>query len=307
VDLLGGNPAVTNAIPLGSKLTRLHGIRREKFDAVINLHGGPTSALLTKLSGASIRVGLANFRSLSPYNVVVPRAQDIFVGAGQGEAVFHTAEHIASVFCWLGVPFRVVPAAQLFPSAHASAAVAVRLAALGFEPDERYAVIHATALYASKRWSAKGFAEMASYLQLRYGTRSISLGGRDDTTHLNEVEREMGEPLVRAVDWPTAEMVALIARSALFVGNDSGPAHAAAALGIPVAVIFGSSNSKVWGPWRARSATVQNHFDCNPCAGNHCYAYSEPRCILSIETAQVCAAVDSLIGGNSTAERGESS
>jgi ADP-heptose:LPS heptosyltransferase len=166
---------------------------------------------------------------------------------------------------------------------------------LGFE-NGTYAVIHAAALYTSKQWSAAGFAEVARHLEFRYGIRSIFIGSKGDNNALREVEKHLGRPLALAVDWPIAEMTALIGGARLFAGNDSGPAHVAAALGIPVAVIFGSSSSALWGPWRAAaSAIVQNHFDCNPCAGDRCYAYAEPRCILSINTAQVCAAIDSLM------------
>jgi len=52
---------------------------------------------------------------------------------------------------------------------------------------------------------------------------------------------------------PLAEIKSLIAGASLFVGNDSGPAHMAAAFQIPVLVIFGASDPEVWYPWRARS------------------------------------------------------
>jgi ADP-heptose:LPS heptosyltransferase len=48
----------------------------------------------------------------------------------------------------------------------------------------------------------------------------------------------------------------LLASSTLFVGNDSGPAHMAAAFGVPVVVIFGSSNPAIWGPWRTASEVI---------------------------------------------------
>jgi ADP-heptose:LPS heptosyltransferase len=102
---------------------------------------------------------------------------------------------------------------------------------------------------------------------------------------------------LRANAWTLRELVALIAGSNVFVGNDSGPAHIAAAAGIPVLVIFGSSDSLVWRPWKAeRAVVVQNDFECNPCPGDLCYAFAEPRCILSIATEQVTAGLESLLG-----------
>jgi len=47
-----------------------------------------------------------------------------------------------------------------------------------------------------------------------------------------------------------------VAAASLFVGNDSGPAHMAAALGVPAVVIFGASDPAIWGPWRTVSEVV---------------------------------------------------
>ncbi len=44
-------------------------------------------------------------------------------------------------------------------------------------------------------------------------------------------------------------MMAVIGMASIFVGNDSGPAHIAAALSRPMAVVFGSSDARVWRPW----------------------------------------------------------
>jgi ADP-heptose:LPS heptosyltransferase len=48
----------------------------------------------------------------------------------------------------------------------------------------------------------------------------------------------------------------LLASASLFVGNDSGPAHMAAAFGVPAVVIFGESNPAIWGPWRTAAEIV---------------------------------------------------
>ena len=296
-ELLAGNPDVEQIIVAGSKISTILRVRRERFDAVINLHGGPSSAQITRFSGAGLRAGMAQFRSRGSYNLIVPRTQDIFSG-GQikgGHTAFHTAEHAALVFGWLGMPLRTIPPAQLFPASAARESVLRKLAPHSGGP-ARYAVIHPAALYASKRWSARGFAEIASHLAERHGLQPIFLGAQEDEASVREVERAQGKTLVRALGWPIGEMLALIAGAQLFLGNDSGPAHAAAALGVPVAVIFGSSSSVLWGPWRAAaSAIIQNQFACNPCPGDRCHAFGEPRCILSIETEQVRRTVDKLL------------
>ena len=74
-----------------------------------------------------------------------------------------------------------------------------------------------------------------------------------------------------------------------FVGNDSGPAHMAAALRRPSVVIFGSMSPKIWGPWPPHGSGryVQNPFACNPCPGYQCHRFERPECILSVTVEQV--------------------
>jgi ADP-heptose:LPS heptosyltransferase len=91
------------------------------------------------------------------------------------------------------------------------------------------------------------------------------------------------------------ELIALISEARLFIGNDSGPAHIAAATGRPTVTLFGSSDSATWRPWETAHRIVQNSFPCNPCKGDRCYAFSEPRCVLSITPSQVQEACISLL------------
>jgi ADP-heptose:LPS heptosyltransferase len=55
---------------------------------------------------------------------------------------------------------------------------------------------------------------------------------------------------------PLAEVKNLMSGAALFIGNDSGPAHVAAAFGIPVVVLFGPSDPVTWAPWRTEARVL---------------------------------------------------
>ncbi|MBI3895609.1 MAG: glycosyltransferase family 9 protein [Acidobacteria bacterium] len=291
-EILEGNPAIHSVIPLRGKLRTAYRIWREKFAAVVNLHGGPTSAFLTRSSRAKLRAGFDHFRHASAYNLHAPTAQEVLRRKG----AVHTAEHAASFFFWLGVPPAEIPSAEIFPSPTAIERMQARLRSQGIEEGEEYAVLHPSASYASKQWRIKGFAEVGDYLDRKFGLRSVFACSRAEAELLDELEYHMSSPFFRAVGWPIRELVALTAGARIFVGNDSGPAHIAAAARIPVLVIFGSSHAAVWGPWKAvNSAIVQNYFDCNPCPGDRCYVYDEPRCILSITTEQAKVYLDALL------------
>jgi heptosyltransferase-3 len=199
---------------------------RDRFtraDLAINFHGGPRSMALTL--GSRLRAGFAHHRGSFLYSHRIPRAQEI-LGV---ERRVHTAEHLASAMFWLGVPQTEIPRARLFAD----------------PPKERgnYAVIHPFASAPNKTWPASRFVEVAKRLA---GLDPVFLAGPgDDTTPFAEFRVFKNEPLSR--------VKSLISGGALFIGNDSGPAHIAAAFGVPVVVIFGASDPVIWAPWRTEA------------------------------------------------------
>ena len=90
--LLEANPDVAGVIALDPDAGRwraIAAVRRLGPELCLNLHGGPTSAWITALSGARWRAGFAHFAYGAVYNVRIPRAQEI-LGRAPGAAV-HTA------------------------------------------------------------------------------------------------------------------------------------------------------------------------------------------------------------------------
>ena len=192
-------------------------------DLALNLHGGTRSMLLTLKS--RLRAGFGHHRYSFIYSDKIPRAQEIL---GVDRRV-HTAEHLASAMFWLGVPRSDIPRAKLFADA--------------LEPGP-YAVIHPFASAVDKTWPAERFVEVARKLQ-----NPVILAGPDDDASAFAAFRVWrNEPLRR--------VKSLMASASLFVGNDSGPAHMAAAFGVPVVVLFGSSDPVTWAPWRTESQVL---------------------------------------------------
>jgi heptosyltransferase-3 len=92
-------------------------------------------------------------------------------------------------------------------------------------------------------------------------------------------------------------LVALLAGSSLFIGNDTGPTHIAAALGKKSVVIFGASDSKVWSPWKTEYRLVENLFPCKQCPQGKCESLSTSRCIFAISVDEVREACEELLAG----------
>ncbi|MDR3676081.1 MAG: glycosyltransferase family 9 protein [Acidobacteriota bacterium] len=303
-ELLQGNPAVeeilipgegTGARNLLSRLAVIRELRGRGFSLCMNLHGGPTSRLFTRWSGARWRVGFAHYRGASLYNILIPDARTIL-----NQPSLHTAEHQAAAFFYLGLPRTDIPRAQIFSGEAQSAWWDAKRDSLGIAGGEPYAIVHPTASYKTKEWSAEGFARIGDYLASKARITPIYSCGPGETSVLDAVEKASGAPVRRLEGVSLAQFAAAVAGARLFVGNDSGPAHMAAALARPVVVIFGSSSSPIWGPWPQQSSNpaariVQNPFDCNPCPGDHCYKFVRPECILSVTFDQVKDAVEKVL------------
>ncbi len=234
--------------------TDLKWVNPDRCDFVLNFHGGTRSMLITAASGARNRAGFGHHRYSFVYSDKIPRAQEIL---GMERPV-HTAEHLASAMFWLGVPRREIPRAKL--------AASVAPNDLG-----NYVVIHPFASEAAKTWPAERFLEVARRLREAHGLEPVFLAGpADDASRLAEFRVWRAAPL--------KDVKSLMSGAALFVGNDSGPAHVAAAFGVPVVVLFGPSNPVTWAPWRTEAQVMTSRED-----------------IARISTGEVIAAAERLV------------
>ncbi|MGH9663036.1 MAG: glycosyltransferase family 9 protein [Bryobacteraceae bacterium] len=242
-----GNSDVDRLLP-----PSISAVRNWRASLCLNLHGGTRSAWIALLSGARFRAGFRHYRWPFLYDVPIPTAQEIL---GVQRKV-HTAEHLASAMFFLGVAREEIPRARLTADLPVSSAP--------------YAVIHPFASAPDKTWPAERFRETAQALAERRGLEPVFLAGPgDDASPFGAWRIFQSLPLAKVKN--------VIAGASLFLGNDSGPAHMAAAFGVPVVALFGSSDPVVWAPWKTESMTLTS-------AGG----------IQGISTAQTLAAVETL-------------
>ena len=139
------------------------------------------------------------------------------------------------------------------------------------------------------------FARVAEHLADE-GYTIVAVAGPGEEAVLEELQDLSRAPMITFADLSLKEVTALAAEAELFVGNDSGIAHMAAAVGTPSVVVFGSSNVDHWRPWTdAPHEVVQFELPCQPCAGYKCEVYGEPLCIRSVEVSTVVAAVERVL------------
>lgn len=244
-----GNPTIAAILPPEYGV-----IFRWRPALCLNLHGGTRSMLLTLASRARIRAGFSHHLGSAIYSIKIPRAQEILAV----ERTVHTAEHLGSAMFHLGVPIGEIPRARLFAEKRAA--------------EKPYAVIHAAAAASYKTWRSDGFLAVAEHLERNRGLEPVFIGSAsDDFTPFRRYRILAGAPL--------SEVKSLLSGASLFVGNDSGPAHIAAAFEIPVVVLYGRLEHRIiWAPWKAVAART----------------LVSPAGISEIKTAAVIEAIDEM-------------
>ena len=166
----------------------------------------------------------------------------VFARVERGDGPVHAAVAYARAVGLADRPAALRAAATLTP---APAARAARL--LDGPP---LLVVHAGAGAPRKRWAAAGFAAVASRWRARGGAVAELVGPAEEGGVLPDATPVAG--------WPLADVAALIARAACWVGNDSGPSHLAGAVGVPGAVVFGPTSAARWRPFAGRLVAVRS-------------------------------------------------
>jgi heptosyltransferase-2 len=97
-------------------------------------------------------------------------------------------------------------------------------------------------------------------------------------------------PLICAGLTSLGQLMALIKECHLFLTNDSGPMHLAAALDVPQIAIFGSTSEIATGPFSPRALVIKQPVDCSPCFLRECPI--DFRCMTRISVEQVLQAAE---------------
>jgi ADP-heptose:LPS heptosyltransferase len=251
--ILEGHPLIDQLLvthkTFGSKLALVGKLRREKFDLAFNLHGGTTGMLLAAMSGA--RRSFA-FRDQRASWMLTDRAPgpDVILNR---ESI-HSVEQQLALLHWAGVPMPERPRLALQFNADDTKRVREKLIDAGLSSAQlvssRFAIVAPGAAFESKRWNSNGFSSVVDHLSSRCQLESIIVAGPGQESLAREVaDSSTSNPRLLS-GMNLTEVAALIETfGQIFIGNDSGLMHIAAAVGCPVVAILGSSNPDVWRPW----------------------------------------------------------
>ncbi len=138
-----------------------------------------------------------------------------------------------------------------------------------------------------KRWLPERFAELADWLIAQKGAQILFVGVKDEIEIITEIQAHMqGESISIAGETTLTQLASILHTCNVFIGNDSGPMHLAAAVGIHTIGLYGPGDPTRFGPVGAKCQTIRQKLDCPPCPGTTC-RFGEEGCMSKIQVADV--------------------
>jgi len=143
-----------------------------------------------------------------------------------------------------------------------------------------------------KAWPPQRFAALGRHVA-RGPTKLLIIQGPADKGCVEETRAGLeGIPYLVARDLPLRKVAALLSCACLFIGNDSGCSHLAAALGVKTLALFGPTDPLIWAPRGERTSWLQGKVACAPCDRAQQRTCDEQRCLEAIEVPAVLACIN---------------
>lgn len=254
--ILDTGPAALPVRSPGGMLRFVRQLRAGQFDLLVSLVRSPLMSVAALLSGISTRVGLDSGGRGFGYSVRVP--VDPNTPQHEGIIYLQTAQALGLDVrdCWANVPV------------YDAAVTAVRAHLRDHDVTPPYIVINPAGgrnpgmVMDAKRWPPPNFAALANRLRDRYGASLVLLGARDDQLLLDAVSQGLDRPAAQFAGTLTFGQIAALARDALvYIGNDTGLTHLAAAAGAKTAMILGPSDPQRYAPFVPGALPLWNPVD----------------------------------------------
>jgi lipopolysaccharide heptosyltransferase II len=282
-------------------LTVAQQLRHERFDIVVDFHGGPRGSFLTWASGAKIRLGYEVKGRSWMYTTSVARPREL--------RPRHSVENQWDLLPYLSPalaepPDRAADRTEMAANPEADARVARRLQDAGVSAAHRLIVVHVSAGNPFRRWPSGHFESLAVQLGAADPVRRIILtSGPSEVQAARQIADRArqrlgvvkGATVLAGQEFTLAELRSLVARAALFIGGDSGPLHVASTTDVPIVGLYGPTLPVRSAPWRPEALVTEavelTDLPCRPCDQRHC----EPgdfRCLTTVSPDVVSQAAE---------------
>ncbi len=264
-------------------------LRAMHFDVMINLAGDFAYALTAFLAGIPYRIGDRGRVAYSwLYNYKVNQRLNSWA--------LHEVEHNLELLAPLGIGLRPAGKCHLFP-APAETEAAERLLADNGLAGKTVIGVNVGTSGTNKAWALANFVELIKKLAEKYQTRIVLVGGPKENELNKQIMPELAGAAVNLGGLPVERFIALLKQLDLYVANDTGPTHLAAALGTPSVILYTSKYQQParWAPWGNRHKLIKNVSSCPfPCKPPAC---RRDLCTSEIKQEEVLEAVAEIMAG----------
>ncbi|MFW6159985.1 MAG: glycosyltransferase family 9 protein [Acidobacteriota bacterium] len=288
-ELVEGNPYLDEVIilPAGQSrqefLALARKIRKSRFDAVVDFHGGPRTALLTLFSGAKKKIGYRVKYKNFIYHHKISRGSPAYP--------VHSVENHLNLVRTLGVPFELRPP-LIMPEAKGEERNKVEsLIEINKLKDFNLIVFHISAGNSFRHWGEENIIHLLSMLKKHKELRVILVGSKEDQSASNFILKKSPQVAVNFTGLLNLrELRYLIQKASFFIGPDSGPMHIAATTDTPIIAYFGPTLPAHFSPWMKDAVILQKELNCRPCRQRKCI-HGDFRCIRTIFPQDVYQAI----------------
>lgn len=146
-----------------------------------------------------------------------------------------------------------------------------------------------------RRWPSSCFIQLGNWLQEKYNANILIFAAKVEEELSLSIERSLHSNRTLNLTGKTTlrEMASVLRQCSLFLGNDSGPLHVAAAAGVPVIGFYGPGEYERFKPWGTGHEAIYLGLSCSPCSEN--CQFNEPRCIKGISLTHVKKMVSEML------------
>jgi heptosyltransferase-2 len=238
-------------------------------------------AFLAYMSRARYRIGFEEAGREIFFNLKAPRLSPIK----------HLVDHLLELIGYLGADVSGCEPELFLTEAEIRWASEV-LSAKGIDKDAITISIHPGAYYKSNMWPSDRFGMLAKRIAHELQAQIIVFGGQGEDAILATIKQLCGSAVKIISNISIRQFMAMLSRCNLFIGNNSGPLHIAAALGLTTVSTIGPPVVPLWLPYGKNHIVLRKNLDCQPCNRAVC---KEHRCMNLISVDEVFEAVQSQI------------
>jgi heptosyltransferase-2 len=264
-------------------------LKEMSFTVALTPHKSLRSALMLYFAGIPLRVGFRQSAASFLFHRRVIR-----------EPQRHDVERNLSLLRAFGIqPEDCRRSMRLPPASGAEAVVKKILGSMGVDEKRTLIGINPGSVWATKRWSAEGFAGAIQLIKQNYDCDVLLFGGPADAGVVSRIQELCGGTLVNlAGKIGLREMPAALSLCRVLITNDSAPMHMAVACGVPTVAIFCATTPALgFYPYSDNAILLEKDLSCRPCGshgGRRCPLGTED-CIRLISPTHVLQAVVKLM------------